>query len=400
MSENAITILIQAHGEESHYLGHNLDVNLLSFCGYPGEYGSMEIKDGKSLDVEATKYISSLYKSAQPQSELYSQVALPVRDIYADFGIKYKDAGFVYINPSHEREFSFEPREHENCEICVNNINPKTQTKYKKCRQRSIKYCPNYGVTIVASSDPEDLPYTLQYEGNSVEDQIIKSTIANGNDITNAYWLDQILDSRAINKFQLKHDFNEIIKSKQTYLTKLVAIFKGLRFKNIYILDPSCRAQSYSFDPEKVSREQRTAPQNAEYAKAMFQNAASRFVSTANTSELNEKSGSNISVYNAKHSTIPMTPRGDTEYKKNTQLGIINHMKSLVSDRDALANRVPEPTEYLIDSPQDHEMDEMCKNNKNLTFCQTYLPYFFPTGGINTKKRKRKNIKTKRRKIL
>lgn len=414
MDENTITILIQAHGEElARHLPYDEHVQLLSFCGYPGEYGNMEIKNGKSLDVEATKYISNLYKpkstsarnkksvrkNPQTQSELYSQVALPVRDLYSDFGIKYKDDGFVYTNPSNEREFSFEPTDHENCEICINTINPKTKTNYKTCRQRSIKYCPNYGVAVVSSSDPADLPYTLQYTGTdpniSVEDQIINSTIANGNDIANTHWLNKLEALKSSEKAKLIYLFNFMIRNKGIHLTSIISIFKGLGFTKIYILDPSCRAQPLSFDHEKITRNNRTKKQNAEYANILFKNAATRIMSTNHTAKLNANSGSNTSAYNARRGTIPMTPRGNAEHKRNIQLGIVNHMKSLVSDRKALDNPVYEPIdEYLTDRPSDPEMDAICKNNKNLTFCQTYLPYFFPTGGVNTKKRK---IKTRRK---
>jgi hypothetical protein len=251
MSETAVTIFIQGHGAEmpSQPFAKVDGVSLLSFSGSPGELGEMRFCDnnGLSIDINAIQYIHNKYKNSSSsinQTKIYSELPDGLRNLYEDCEIFYKNSGFITTYPHVQRIFYLKPNTHENCVKCVKSGN--NRCIYK--RDPNTKSCPEYGITVVASTDPRDNGATL-------------ATI---DDRTKVNWsfspavMDHWYNRTEYNKNTYATKIYENLKSnKYIFLSELIYYFRYMGFGKIYILDPTCR---YIDDDEnKISKFKKAA---------------------------------------------------------------------------------------------------------------------------------------------
>jgi hypothetical protein len=232
-SGDSVTIFVQAHGSEDFSEDINLKgLRLLSFSGKMGINGQMNIcSDNRPIDLKVLDLIRQIYltnsssQDAKNQKNTYENISQHLRKLYNDCGIAFTSGGgFVQTYPKKERTFYLQANPHENCERCV--LTP----GYGYCTDLPInkRICPEYGITVVASSRPQDLHYTLVGGTRQTTNLLSVST-------TFDYWYNQCLNPH---KYVYKED---ILNNKVITLTDLYHFFKGMGFENIYIYDPSCR---------------------------------------------------------------------------------------------------------------------------------------------------------------
>jgi len=242
--DSSITLFIQGHGREDINVSFNNDnsVELLSFVGIPGDYGRMKLCptyrnipiDILVLNQLHRKYFYNNSSSYIDQQTIFNSMSEELKVVYKNCGIYYKD-GFSYTWPFLEREFIFEPNEHENCRICNEPDPEHINLLSNKCisgrclpdRNKKNICCPEYGLTIVTSSFPEDKDFTLAGYGDRTTSNI------NINLMARDYW-----KSRTSN---YKYLVDQIFNQKYIYLTELYLLFKSMGFNHIFIYDPSCR---------------------------------------------------------------------------------------------------------------------------------------------------------------
>lgn len=95
-------------------------------------------------------------------------------------------------------------------------------------RNKNNICCPEYGLTVVNSSNVKDIPFTLSGSNNRI--------MANMNMYLPAkdYW-----KSRALPEY--KYLVDQIYDEKYIHLTDLYLLFNSMGFQHIYIYDPTCR---------------------------------------------------------------------------------------------------------------------------------------------------------------
>lgn len=242
--DSAITIFIQGHGKEdlNSKFSNDKSVELLSFVGKPGELGTMKLCNAYKnmpIDIVVLDFLHKQYSqynllSNEDQNVIFHSTGDELPGIYKNCGINYEN-GFAFTWPRLEREFIFEPAPHENCRVCNDPEEGNIPFLSNKCisgrclpeRKKNNICCPEYGLTIVASSFPEDSYFTLA--GNSDR---IKSNI-NMNLMSRDYWKSRTRD--------YKYLVDQIFNEKFIHLTDIHLLFKSMGFKNIYIYDPTCR---------------------------------------------------------------------------------------------------------------------------------------------------------------
>ena len=252
--ENAVTLYLQGHGLENINQSFNNDqtLELLSFVGMPGVLGQMGFCDynDKPIDVNIIEFLHNQYYkqnynlgnlNSEAQEMLFDLTPEYLPEIYKKCDIFY-DKGFTKTWPRWDRNFTFKPNPHENCRLCQNNpVNElekdKDITFSNNCYagrclpERNINnlFCPEYGLTIVASSFPNDLKFTLAGSKNRINSNINMS-LSN-----KEYW-----KNRASNQY--KYLIDQIYNKKIISLTELNHLFKSMGFQHIYIYDPTCRS--------------------------------------------------------------------------------------------------------------------------------------------------------------
>ena len=238
--ENSITIFIQAHGSEvfkSDITFNQLTVNILSFPGKVGTSGIMKMCDEKSIDITAINAVRAIYNSALPpqvsqtqvsqtqvsQTQVsQTQVSVPtsykilqttapiLERLYTRCLIRF-EKGFQIYYPRYERIFYLEPNPGEKPHLC-----------------------PEYGITVVSSSNAHDNDYTLLSDSKKRYD--LNWSNPNPQITTFDYWLSKCHD------YILKDLIIKCIKKcKQISLSLLLDFFKSIGFKTVNIIDPSCR---------------------------------------------------------------------------------------------------------------------------------------------------------------
>lgn len=249
--EEAVTLFIQGHGSEklTNSLKNDPNIQLLSFVGMPGIVGEMVIceNNNKPIDINIIEFLNVIYNKTykedgsldfQSQLLLFNELPELLKRLYEDCDIEYKD-GFSKIWPRFERYFSFFPNPHENCRLCsVPNDWNKEQNLGKNCLpgrclpERNINNicCPEYGLSIVASSFSNDLPFTLASKNNNTR----KEANINISLSTKEYWKSRTPDQKSL--------VDQIYNKKYIYLSQLIILFKSMGFKYIYLLDPTCRS--------------------------------------------------------------------------------------------------------------------------------------------------------------
>jgi hypothetical protein len=242
--DSSITLFIQGHGREDINVSFNNDnsVELLSFVGIPGDFGRMKLCPSyKNVPIDILvlnqlhrKYFYNNSSNYIDQQNIFNSMGEELKVIYKNCGINYKD-GFSYTWPILEREFVFEPNEHENCRICNDPDPEHVNFLSNKCisgrclpdRNKKNICCPEYGLTIVTSSFPEDKDFTLAGYGDRTTSNI------NINLMARDYWKNRTPD--------YKYLVDQIYNEKYIYLTDLYLLFKSMGFNHIFIYDPSCR---------------------------------------------------------------------------------------------------------------------------------------------------------------
>ena len=243
---NAITLLIEAHGEEDLDTRISVPfVELLSFVGRSGDLGDFGKINNTSLELHILEYLRKLYYDNEDfnnQSRVYNNDRLlsnKLRDLYRDALVGYTNGGFVRTQPISQRTFYFEPNSHENCRRCV-----EAGTGSLRCipiRDVATQYCPVYGLIVVASSDTEDEHFTLPSARDNTIEELSKSNLHMSMSAAN-YWRSKIPSSYK----QAQGLFDKMINDLYIELTELSIIFQSMGFTKIYILDPSCRSTDRS----------------------------------------------------------------------------------------------------------------------------------------------------------
>ena len=276
--KRCITIFIQGHGQLIYgdIIPENdaKRVSMLNFTGGVERYGTMEsyckpvmIKHNKGVDITNVKlygpqldimvleYLHHVYRETNelihPNDRcLESDHALKVITeglplVYANRSIPYfhdiLDAPeimpepaepFVIQHPYNDKNYSLYPAKHENCSLTTSDC-----SAGGKCvlLQKNRQYCPEYGITIVHSSNEDDLAWTLsgipiggdllqvnlnQYDGHSeiikefFEDEWEEPQITRMKS-TYKHWRDKIENRYFIKQRELKQKIQHI-KSTQS----------------------------------------------------------------------------------------------------------------------------------------------------------------------------------------
>jgi hypothetical protein len=200
--KKCITIFIQAHGEviTGSIIPEDLakSVSILNFPGGVDRYGTMEASCppvkishnkyarmcdvklyGPQLDMMVLEYIHHVYSqtnklSLPSVSCLESQHALKVINdglplVYANKGIPYfhgitndevmsePTEPFVIHIPYNDKNYTLHPSLHEDCSSSPDECSSGHCTLLDSMKQ----LCPEYGITIVHSSNNDDLAWTL-----------------------------------------------------------------------------------------------------------------------------------------------------------------------------------------------------------------------------------------------
>jgi hypothetical protein len=257
MSRKAITLLIEAHGDEDLDIEVNVPfVHLLSFSGRMGQLGDFGMIGNESLELHILDSLRKLYlqKSSTPnQSNIYNGDELKdelIRLYEEEAGKGYPSGGFFKTNPVRQRTFYFKPNRHEDCRRCRKvekqveytdgsmGPNPKYAQVCVPNRKLTSTDCPVYGLIVVASSDPADKQFTLEGTvGNTIAE--LNSSNIHMNNGSMLYW-SQKIDKSRFPKASLA--FKHMIQNRNISLTQLSKIFEAMGYTDIYILDPSCRS--------------------------------------------------------------------------------------------------------------------------------------------------------------
>lgn len=236
---STITLLIQGHGNElSSSRISESNVHLLSFSGVIGKSGMMsDCPNGMPIDVIMLNYIAEAYEGItdpELQKEYYEKDSMLVNGLKE----KYKeceivnDAGFTRTFPRNDRIFYFRPNKHENHVKCIK-MGDERCIEERDCKK---KLCPEYGLTVVSSSNPSDYRYTLA--GKTRHEKTSKMnwhmTLS-----TASYWRNKVESIPSDTEFY-QSIFNSL-DNKKIFLSNLVQLFKAMGYNQIFIIDPTCR---------------------------------------------------------------------------------------------------------------------------------------------------------------
>ena len=229
---SSVTIFVQGHGSEDinkRITGMD-NVELLSFSGLAGEPGRMAMCADESgtfrgVDMLCLEKIKERYTGNETQENNIQLVAPELEALYNRCGIQYKRGGFTLTKPIRERTFFFEPNPHEDCAKCIETGNERCIPK----RNPVKRYCPEYGIVVVDSTDESDYGFTLSTSRGTQKSNLLM----NNTTLEHYYRKSNANDKNFIREV--------ITYYKQIELTMLVRFFKSMGFEHIYILDPTCR---------------------------------------------------------------------------------------------------------------------------------------------------------------
>lgn len=244
--QKRVTILIEGHGDEDIQQEFpeykNKTIRLMSFCGRSGDSGEMRLiqtdTGQKSLDTEKLNYLQTLYQNYN--KDLFLDSAEGLRELYKSFGVRYDETntgGFTITTPVRNRSFNLEPNPHENCRVCI-------ERGADMCLPKRIKNqgCSEYGIIVLHSTIPEDLPFTLVGRSGSFP----RDTYGNLNESqpTMEYWTGKVLSNPNIDRELKTQLITKILSKKNVPLTLIVLFFIAAGFDYVDIYDPTCRAFS------------------------------------------------------------------------------------------------------------------------------------------------------------
>lgn len=280
MGDEAVTLFIQGHGSEyiTHPLKNEPNVQLLSFVGMPGVLGQMVFceHNDKPIDINIIEFLNKNYSKSfgingisnnQYQIQMFNQLPNLLKNLYEQCDIIYTN-GFSKIWPRWERYFSFKPGQHENCRLCTvpdyfnkeNNLNNlgKNCTIGRCLPERNVSNicCPEYGLTVVASSFQDDIPFTLASKNiNQRTESNMNMSLS-----TKDYWKSRTPDQKLL--------IDQIYNEKYIFLSQLITLFKSMGFKYIYLLDPTCRSCKIDTDKAEEYRAlENTIPKEKIYSQ-------------------------------------------------------------------------------------------------------------------------------------
>ncbi len=257
---SAITVYIQGHGYEGNrlekecYFDDNYDsVQLLSFCGFVGEPGLMTYceVDGKKvpIDLITIKLLHTLYQEntlnqfEKSPIEMIKHITPIIQKKYRECDILFqgdttrkgtlsqRPGGFNLTYPINNRGFVLTRPEDEDCLLC-----------------------PEYGITVVDSTDSDDIDFMLSTPTRSKKEEDNQRKRINwSNSSTIEYWERKALTNGVPNYQKFHFDSEEEIdgyirfifhelKMGKTSLSSLIEIFKIMGFGRIYFIDPTCRS--------------------------------------------------------------------------------------------------------------------------------------------------------------
>jgi hypothetical protein len=244
--QRTATIFIQGHGNEYWYGTnkimldkHNMHIQSIPFSGIPGESGLMNIcPDDEPVDIKALNSIRKLYNDTlKHHSQLYKfhKVSSVLKNEYENCGIHYNyRGGFSIITPVYEKQFILNPSPHENCRICVTK-----GSKYCRTEYQSKKKCPEYGITVVDSNNPDDFAYTLVGSDRPRYDLNWSNTKSD----VFKYWCERVIMNTTSDE-----ELDIIIQilyrieiEKTVFLSDILYLFYKLGYTDLYVLDPTCR---------------------------------------------------------------------------------------------------------------------------------------------------------------
>jgi hypothetical protein len=163
---------------------------------------------------------------------------------------------FLLLNPPRtDKNYYLRPNLHENCDKCV-------KTGQSVCTQLPPDQIlsPEYGITVIESSEPEDAEFTLK--GITLQNPDIKDPESHLRQIVNwnyyydgertletyMYWANKALaNAKTVEEYyEAKRLYYSIMgwneDKNYVQLSEIVRLFKIMGFTNIYIIDNSCRS--------------------------------------------------------------------------------------------------------------------------------------------------------------
>ncbi len=267
----SVTIYIQGHGAEhlvripdkSFFYDKYDSVSLLSFCGFIGEDGIMSfcrLENGEliPIDILAINVLHDLYfenskkrREKRSPMEMIEHIIPTLRRVYKKCGINLMDEGFKITYPYLERSFFFKRPEHEDCKSCVKKGDP-------ECIKRSCSICPEYGITVIDSTDEMDYYNVLAsppFTDPPLNENIceFRKRVNWSNPDTLEYWRSKAIQyaSKHLDDFnfttlkemedRIEYIFSTIKEDGHVFLAELIELFKMMGFEKIHFVDPTCR---------------------------------------------------------------------------------------------------------------------------------------------------------------
>jgi hypothetical protein len=218
---STITLCIQGHGQEYIHkmLTQNVkfNVNVLTFGGKLGVETDFRMCYDGSIDTKVMNKLNLLYSSrrATKLSKTLMFETLPeyFYRLYADQQLYYPSGAFQIIYPKIQKVFQLRP----------------------KCGEDE-RLCPEYGISVVSSSDPADNGFTLETIPHKKGEGYRRANI-NMNGAAFEHWYE-----KSKMETYVKDQVREIIfDEKVVHLSDIILFFKSMGFKHINIIDPSCR---------------------------------------------------------------------------------------------------------------------------------------------------------------
>jgi len=175
--KKSITIFINAHGEDRFFIDAKVpevlidkDIHVFSLAGAVGgaAYMTRCIDNDEPLAIRIMRYIKQNYSDPRHQSHLlyepnYDPQLSALRHARAEIPPIYSrcnpsiEAKFAYLHPPRtDKNYFIRPALHENCDKCIENGDSRCTPLPPDEIQN-----PEYGITVIESSDPADAEYTL-----------------------------------------------------------------------------------------------------------------------------------------------------------------------------------------------------------------------------------------------
>ena len=252
-SGKKIVIYLAAHGAAlpDEFINSDLtkDVKILDFSGDIGTLGEM-VKGNNipPVDFFTLTYLSILYHRSNPSDfdyfdETFSDIQ-DLKDLYDSlYDIRYPLNGFQIKNLGEEnrvveRLYQFKPSAGEDCKIGCRGCKRGDVDCSGFERNPNKKYCPFYGITVIAASD--DNSFTMSAIKEDKIEESIPALNLNSNTRCGEYWKQKAIRN-AVNNTALNGAIESIFEDNKPKLSEILLFFKSMGYNEIYIYDPSCK---------------------------------------------------------------------------------------------------------------------------------------------------------------